>query len=307
MTSIDFQSMLREERKKALQQLRSEKKTSSVLFDSRKKKIDLKEYKLKSNFGTIYYIPNYITEEEETKLVDAIYNDDKDTTNNTSFYKEKKEWVCLSKRRLKNLGGIPHPSGMYEEQLPKYITDFRQVLKDCGHGIEKFLTIEEMSDCKQHGHTLDYNQVLLNEYQCGKGIRPHKDGPLYLNAALVLSLKTTSLIDFYIEKPLNEQQEESVVASVFLEPRSLLVFCGDAYTDYYHGVRDVREDVIDGYKCLNLDQVTVSHGQVVPRGETRLSLTIRCVRTVVEEKNYTKNEAEEVERRRKWWELAIDN
>ena len=298
MTTIDFQQMLLEERKKAREELK-QKKACSIFQDRNYHQLnDLSKYKLsKAPMEAVYYIPDYITEEEEKKCVEAIYKDD----TSSSYVGEKKGWVCLSKRRLKNLGGIPHPNGMYKESLPKYITDFRKLLHQKGHSIDKFIEIPS-DQVKNH----DYNQVLLNEYECGKGIRPHKDGPLYSDIALVLSLKTTSLIDFYTEKP-TEENEESVLASVFLEPRSLLIFCKEAYTDYFHGVRDVDQDVINPEKCINMQTANVSAGQIIPRNTTRLSLTIRNVKTVITEKNYTSSESQEIERRRSWWQSAIDN
>ena len=73
--------------------------------------MDLEPFRLKSSpIETIYYLPNYISEEEEKKLVDAIYNDN----NTSSSYGEKKGWVGLSKRRLKNLGG-----GMWNQMIIK--------------------------------------------------------------------------------------------------------------------------------------------------------------------------------------------
>lgn len=219
---------------------------------------------------------------------------------------------------------VPHPSGMYSENLPKYIHDFNKVLYQSGLDIEQFVQQDEepsLMESQDSVHpvlynqshhlkeTARYNQVLLNEYQCGKGIRPHKDGPLYLDVALVLSLQSTCLIDFYAEKPKTEFEEipENISCSVFLQPRSLLIFCGKACTDYFHGVRDSDRDEIDASKCMNMSQANVEHAQLIPRGPTRLSLTIRKVRHVVSEKVFTSHEAEEIERRRKWWEQAIDN
>ncbi|KAG2381438.1 hypothetical protein C9374_006427 [Naegleria lovaniensis] len=330
MTSIDFAALYQEERKKALAQIKTSNKnksssacSSSVfsrddqrsIFRERVEKIDLSKYKLEATgIDSIYYIGEFISKEEEKALVDAIYQDDDKKELN---YGEKKSWVSLSKRRLKNLGGVPHPSGMYLENLPKYICDFNKVLYQSGLDVEQFVQEEEQMESSllvqdktaQLSQQASYNQVLLNEYQCGKGIRPHKDGPLYSDVALVLSLQTTCLIDFYAEKPKAEYDEipANIACNVFLQPRSLLIFCGKAYTDYFHGVRDVDRDEIDSTKCMNMNQANVEHAQVIPRGTTRLSLTIRKVRRVVSEKVFTSHEAEEIERRRKWWEQAIDN
>lgn len=120
MTSINFEALYQEERKKAFAQIKksnkknSESSTSSKplsddgdssIFRKRIKKIDLLNYKLDIGIDSIYYIGEFISIEEEKALVDAIYRDDDDDGKKELNYGEKKSWVSLSKRRLKNLGG----------------------------------------------------------------------------------------------------------------------------------------------------------------------------------------------------------
>lgn len=53
------------------------------------------------------YVPNFITEEEESEI--------KKHVNNAPLPK----WTQLSHRRLQNWGGIPHPKGMIGEAIPR--------------------------------------------------------------------------------------------------------------------------------------------------------------------------------------------
>lgn len=53
-----------------------------------------------------YYIPNFITEEEEKNIISNVYA------------APKPKWTCLSNRKLQNWGGIPHPKGMITEEIP---------------------------------------------------------------------------------------------------------------------------------------------------------------------------------------------
>ena len=85
-------------------------------------------------------------------------------------------------------------------------------------------------------------------------------------------------------------------SSLLLLPRSLLVFKGEAYTSSLHGIDEVHNEVLDGTLC-NLDLCSeflqgLNHGDnssaaygyqgmVVPRGEERISLTIRRVPRVI--------------------------
>ena len=53
-----------------------------------------------------FYIPNFITEEEEKEIIKLV--------SKTPLPK----WTHLSHRRLQNWGGIPHPKGMIAEEIP---------------------------------------------------------------------------------------------------------------------------------------------------------------------------------------------
>ncbi|PSN38936.1 Alpha-ketoglutarate-dependent dioxygenase alkB 6 [Blattella germanica] len=55
---------------------------------------------------TVYYIPNFISEEEERRIIEQV---------NAA---PKPKWTQLSHRRLQNWGGIPHPKGMIAEKIP---------------------------------------------------------------------------------------------------------------------------------------------------------------------------------------------
>nr|CAD7453543.1 unnamed protein product [Timema tahoe] len=55
---------------------------------------------------TVFYVPEFITEEEEKRLIEQV----------TSAPKPK--WTQLAHRRLQNWGGIPHPKGMIAEKIP---------------------------------------------------------------------------------------------------------------------------------------------------------------------------------------------
>lgn len=54
----------------------------------------------------VFYIPDFISEAEEKLLYDKVYS------------APKPKWVQLAHRRLQNWGGLPHPKGMVQEDLP---------------------------------------------------------------------------------------------------------------------------------------------------------------------------------------------
>lgn len=53
-----------------------------------------------------YYIPNFITEEQEAYIMDKVNS------------APKPKWCQLKNRRLQNWGGIPHAKGLIPETIP---------------------------------------------------------------------------------------------------------------------------------------------------------------------------------------------
>lgn len=64
--------------------------------------------------------------------------------------------------------------------------------------------------------------------------------------------------------------------SVFLQPRSLVVFKQACYTKYKHGIPTREVDVVDEL-CANAALLGLTIGTAIPRAERRVSLTIRCI------------------------------
>ena len=58
---------------------------------------------------------------------------------------------------------------------------------------------------------------------------PHKDGPLYAPRVCVLSLGASCVVDFCALVERDERMQLVRVASLVLQPRSLLVFQDNAY------------------------------------------------------------------------------
>lgn len=59
--------------------------------------------------ATAYYLPAFISEQEQQTILQHIDNT------------PKPKWTALSNRQLINYGGIPHKNGMIGEILPKWL------------------------------------------------------------------------------------------------------------------------------------------------------------------------------------------
>ena len=164
---------------------------------------------------------------------------------------------------------------------------------------------QELVKRKVFPPSLGPNHVLLNEYQPGQGILPHTDGPRYEHRTATLSLGSDVVIEFTkrlaaseigstkratinnksagVKHGTKKDDTDNIPRSdtggdessslspiqILLESGSLLVFDGDAYLNYCHGIEmDVWRDVTT-INCLN-----TTPGKIVPRG-LRYSLTFR--------------------------------
>lgn len=184
------------------------------------------------------------------------------------------KWVQLSHRRLKVYGGTPDYQSTFTKPLPKWIQNF---ITNC-----LVPTLKTAPNTNSSNDQDVPNHVLLNEYSEGMGIAPHCDGPLYHDRVAVLNLQSPALIHFY---HIENDQKLTVAFSVYLEPRSLLVFEDDLYTNLKHGIPNSMEDDLSQQdKLVNIhllsektrNLLSSPSTSILSRGTLpRLSLTIR--------------------------------
>ncbi|XP_016049711.1 alpha-ketoglutarate-dependent dioxygenase alkB homolog 6 isoform X1 [Erinaceus europaeus] len=209
----------------------------------------------------IYYVPDFISNEEEEYLLRQVFN------------APKPKWTQLSGRKLQNWGGLPHPRGMVPERLPLWLQRY----------------VDKVSDLSLFGG-LPANHVLVNQYLPGEGIMPHEDGPLYYPTVSTISLGSHTMLDLY--KPRQPEEEDGPAeqprqpprptTSLLLEPRSLLVLRGTAYTGLLHGIAAASVDELDA-TSLPPNAAACRLAQPGARlvRDTRISLTIRRVPRVL--------------------------
>nr|KAF6408898.1 alkB-like protein 6 [Rousettus aegyptiacus] len=118
---------------------------------------------------------------------------------------------------------------------------------------------------------------------------PHEDGPLYYPTVSTISLGSHTILDLYEPRqPKDDDPTEQPrppprpATSLLLEPRSLLVLRGTAYTRLLHGIAAARVDPLDTASLpLNAAACPSARpGARLVRG-TRVSLTIRRVPRVL--------------------------
>ncbi|KAH8104126.1 hypothetical protein BXZ70DRAFT_888551 [Cristinia sonorae] len=183
---------------------------------------------------TTYYIPNFVTEEEEEYVIRKIRES------------PQQLWKNLPNRRLQILGGgMSAKNILVPQEFPPYLNTFPDLI-----GRMRETGVFQSSP---HGAP---NHVILNEYLPGQGIMPHEDGPSYHPAVATLSLGSHTVFHYYqykldeedtLSAPTSEARGKSIdktpVLSMLLEPRSLVITTSSLYTSHLHGIDDVHEDL----------------------------------------------------------------
>ncbi|KAK2767462.1 hypothetical protein FQN54_003618 [Arachnomyces sp. PD_36] len=213
---------------------------------------------------TAYYIPEFITKEEEERLLQKI------TT------APQPRWTQLSHRRLQTWpSALTKSNVLLESPLPPWLT--APIISP---------HFEQLSIFKNSPHGTP-NHVLINEYQPGQGIMPHEDGAAYHPVVATVSLGSPIVLDLYEKKRVEESGVAGEVQGrmvpeyrILQEPRSLLVTTDSLYTDYLHGIAEKEKDEDLGAETICNWELLGEKGRFESGGcmrETRISLTYRDV------------------------------
>ncbi len=101
------------------------------------------------------------------------------------------------------------------------------------------------------------DQVIINEYLPGEGIKPHKDRAYYENQICGVNLGSGCIIRFIKGK--NEQ-----VIDIEIPRRSLYVMQDDARKKWKHGIPPRKKDNIDGTVQHRERRVSITYRKVKP-------------------------------------------
>ncbi|KAF3532153.1 hypothetical protein DY000_02037571 [Brassica cretica] len=217
---------------------------------------------------TVFYIPGFITDEEQTQLLNHIYGG------------SGSKWKTLKNRRLQNWGGMVHEKGLVPQELPSWLTKITTKIHESSGLFPSAI-----------------NHVLINEYHPDQGIMPHQDGPAYFPVVAILSLGSPVVMDLSPHLRLRSSSDDDISRecggperdnqhsfSVLMMPRSLLIFKDDAYSDYLHGISDsptqCYKQVINEAEALSYSENSSGEdgdNKILHRDQTRVSLTCRLV------------------------------
>ncbi|KAK5687501.1 hypothetical protein LTS10_001639 [Elasticomyces elasticus] len=237
----------------------------------------MEKYQVNALPSSMYYVPNFISAEEEASILESIAKAHQIPAN---------RWVSLSHRRLQALPSrLTAANTLLPSPLPAWL---RKPV------VERIMSLNGIFEGAPHG----INHCLINEYIPGQGIMPHEDGGAYYPVVATVSLGGSIVLDVTEKRlensetsesagPTDEQLAESRPKSwrILQEPRSLLITTGPAYTDTLHGIAEVTEDVDLSENTIANWELLGDHGSIAACGgrnvrTTRISLTLRAVKKV---------------------------
>ncbi|GAB1734490.1 hypothetical protein NU195Hw_g9079t1 [Hortaea werneckii] len=248
-------------------------------------KMGLEQYRIADAPASLYYIPNFITPEEEQHILESI---------------PPNKWISLSHRRLQAIPSrLSNTNTLLASPLPDWLA----------HPItDRFKDLKIFSD-SPHGGA---NHCLINEYLPGQGIMPHEDGAAYHPVVATVSLNGSLVLEITPKTSLTAEDHSSSSSSsvdrsstflednapnppppkthwrILQEPRSLLLTTEPAYSTTLHGIPSVHVDNdLTSSTVANWDRISpgtkqkiVADGDRNERQTTRISLTFRDVRKV---------------------------
>ena len=96
-----------------------------------------------------------------------------------------------------------------------------------------------------------FEQAIINEYLPGQGIAPHIDRGCFGPVVATVSLGSAANMDFCCESTGDEYVQR-------LEPRSLVLLCGDARFEWRHGIAKRQSDTLNGQKTKRQRRVSIT-------------------------------------------------
>jgi alkylated DNA repair dioxygenase AlkB len=178
----------------------------------------------------LFLYPNFIDEAKEAQLLNEIDN---------------QTWIVDYLRRLQYYGyrnELDKPYDLIEFPIP-----MPPLIEQLSHQI-----------VEQGIILLQPDQVIINEYTPGEGIKPHKDRAYYQNQICGVNLGSSCIMRFIRGANLE-------VIDVEVPRRSLYVMQDDARKKWKHGIPPRKKDVVDGHVQHRERRVSITYRKVIPK------------------------------------------
>ncbi|RBQ11784.1 alpha-ketoglutarate-dependent dioxygenase AlkB [Pedobacter miscanthi] len=177
----------------------------------------------------LYIYPNFISGSLEEELLQEI---------------DKQIWMVDYSRRLQYYG--------YRNELeePHQLISIPLTIPERIYHLSKNIVSQGLLD-------LQPDQVIINEYLPGEGIRPHKDRSYYENQICGINLGSGCLMRFIKGKNLE-------TVDIEMPRRSMYIMQDDARKKWTHGIPPRKKDNINGALMKRERRVSITYRKVKP-------------------------------------------
>ncbi|QJD96528.1 alpha-ketoglutarate-dependent dioxygenase AlkB [Mucilaginibacter robiniae] len=178
----------------------------------------------------LYLYPDFIDETREQQLLSEI---------------DSQTWIVDYLRRLQYYG--------YRNELdkPYDLIPFPVAMPPMIYQLSQELVEQKIID-------LQPDQVIINEYVPGEGLKPHKDRAYYENQICGVNLGSGCVMRFIKGK--NEE-----VIDIEIPRRSIYVMQDDARKKWKHGIPPRKKDKVDGNVHHRERRVSITYRKVKPK------------------------------------------
>ncbi|OZI05851.1 alpha-ketoglutarate-dependent dioxygenase AlkB [Siphonobacter sp. BAB-5385] len=199
----------------------------------------------------LFLYPDFIDEAREAQLVQEI---------------DHQTWIVDYKRRLQYYG--------YRNELdkPYDLIKFPVEMPSLIYQLSKEIV-------EQHILLHQPDQVIINEYEPGEGIKPHKDRNYYDNQICGVNLGSGCIMRFIRGKNLE-------VIDVEIPRRSLYVMQDEARLKWKHAIPPRKKDVVDGQIQHRERRVSITYRKVKPQKVKPMDPEGKVARLLKEQFNF---------------------
>jgi alkylated DNA repair dioxygenase AlkB len=182
----------------------------------------------------LYYIPNLITNSVLLlKSLDAM------------------QWIPVSNSNSSRK--VQHYGYLYDYITKKInipTNQFPQFLKNMAEEIEDICLKLQITS-----PNYKFNQCIVNNYECGQGIRTHTDVKDYGDVICCYTINSGATMKF-VNPNTNEKYTK------YVEPNSLYIMSGDARRIWTHEMPNCNYDLVDGEKIQRGRRISITFRNV---------------------------------------------
>eukprot|EP00039_Didymoeca_costata_P009726 m.129581 g.129581 ORF g.129581 m.129581 type:complete len:256 (+) comp14581_c0_seq4:275-1042(+) len=111
-----------------------------------------------------------------------------------------------------------------------------------------------------------FDQIIVNEYWPGDGIKPHVDLMKFEDGISSISMGSTCIFRLarLIEGKGGQDMIENKYVDMLLSPGDYLSMCGQARWDWTHGIPARDDDIVDGEPISRLRRVSLTFRRLKP-------------------------------------------